>query len=58
MLDSDGLSERNRATILRLLIAELDKLGDGLEQLQFAETRAAETEHRMSHLRNSRNSFG
>lgn len=57
LLNRSDLAPRNRDTIARLLISEEDKLGHDLEQLEFAESRAAETRDRLNFARNLRNSF-
>lgn len=54
---SRGLSERNRDTIIKLMIAEEDKLGHDLEQLAFAEERAARSRDRANYLRRLRDAF-
>jgi len=41
LLNSTGLGPEKRATVTKLLIEEFDNLGHDLEQLEFAETRAA-----------------
>ncbi len=47
----------NRATIIKLLIAEEDKLGHDLEQIEFAESRAVAGPNRLDRLRNLRDRF-
>jgi hypothetical protein len=57
LLHKDDISLQNRVVITKLLIDEEDKLGHDLEQLEFAERRAAEGRDRVSRLRNLRSSF-
>jgi hypothetical protein len=57
LLNRSDLAPRNRDTIVKLLISEEDKLGHDLEQLEFAERRAAESRNRLNFARNLRNSF-
>ena len=57
LLNSSGLSANNRDTIVKLLIAEENRPGHDLEQLEFVENRAANGRTRVSHLRNLRDSF-
>ena len=54
LLAKDDILPNNRATICKLLIEEENKLSRDLEQLQFAESRAAASRHRLSHLRRLR----
>ena len=56
LLMEDENPRETRVTITRLLIEEEDKLGHNLEQLEFAETRAATVRDRVNSLRISRNS--
>ena len=51
LLNEDDLSSERRAVIIKLLIAEGDRLSHDLEQLQFAEGRAAKGRDRLNHLR-------
>lgn len=51
MLKKPDLPVRNRVTIVKLLIAEEDKLGHDLEQIDFAESRAAMGRNRLNRLR-------
>jgi hypothetical protein len=54
-LNSDILlSPDKRATIIELLITELEKLSHDLEQLEFAETRAANGRERLKQVRHLR----
>jgi len=52
-----ALLPQNRSTITKLLIAEEDKLSHDLEQLEFAETRAADGRRRLNRVRNLFQSF-
>ena len=55
LLNADVLlSPEKRGTIIKLLIAEEDKLSHDLEQLEFAETRAANGRERLNHVRHLR----
>jgi hypothetical protein len=51
LLSDDGLAPKIRATIIRLLIEEMDKLRGDPEQLEFAEQRAADGRVRLHNLR-------
>lgn len=56
ILNSDVLlAPEKRETIIRLLIAELDKLSHDPEQLEFVESRAAKGRERLNHVRALRN---
>ena len=55
LLMEDQIPPETRVTITRLLIEEEDKLGHDLEQLEFAETRAAMVRDRLNSLRTVRN---
>ncbi len=57
ILTSQDLTDRNRATIMKLMVAEEDKLGHDLEHLQFAEIRTARGRDRVNYLRNLRDAF-
>jgi hypothetical protein len=57
LLDKHDVPVANRATIIKLLITEEDKLGHELEQIEFAESKAAMGRDRVNRLRNLRNSF-
>ena len=57
LLNKHDVPVTNRSTITKLLIEEEDKLGHDLEQLEFAERRAAMGRDRVNRLRNLRNSF-
>lgn len=57
LLDKPDVPIANRATIIKLLIAEEDKLGHDLEQIEFAESRAAKGRSRLNRLRHLRDSF-
>ena len=55
LLDADVLlSSDKRSMIVSLLIAEEDKLSHDLEQLEFAETRAARGRERLKQVRHLR----
>ena len=55
ILNSDVLlATETRAAIIKLLTAELDKLSHDLEQLEFAETRAANGRERLKRVRRLR----
>ena len=51
LLNGTGLGPEKRATVTKLLIEELDKLGHDIEQLDFAETRAASGRDRLNQVR-------
>ena len=51
ILNSTHLSTANRATIIKMLVAEEDKLAHDLEQLEFAEGRTARCQGRVKHFR-------
>jgi hypothetical protein len=57
VLNTTDLSPQNRATIIKLLIAEEDKLSHDLEQLEFAESRFTRSKDRVNHLRKLRDGF-
>lgn len=57
LLTNQELSDHNRTTILKLMIAEEDKMGRNLEHLQFAEIRTARARDRMNYLSRLRDSF-
>jgi hypothetical protein len=57
LLNGAYLSSQNSGTITRLLLAEEDKLGHDLEQLEFAEARAAKSRESVNHFRNLRDAF-
>ena len=52
LLKSADLSTANRATIIKLLVTEEDKLAHDLEHLEFAERRTANCRERVNHFRN------
>ena len=56
-LNDADLAPERRAVIVKLLIEEEDKLGHDLEQLQFAETRAANGRNRVNRTRELRDTF-
>ncbi len=51
ILNDGSLAPERRAMITKLLVAEEDSLSHDLEQLQFAEIRAAKGRDRLNHLR-------
>ena len=51
LLNGTGLGPEKRATVTKLLIEELDHLGDDVAQLEFAETRAASGRDRLNEVR-------
>ncbi len=51
------LTDGNRTTITKLMVAEEDKLGRDLEHLQFAEIRTARARDRLNHLSRLRDAF-
>ena len=51
LLHGTGLGPERRSTITKLLIEQEDKLAHDLEQLEFAETRAANGRDRLHHVR-------
>ena len=57
ILNSSDLTAQNRDTIVRLLVSEEDRLSHDLEQLEFAENRAANGRSRVNHLKGLRDSF-
>ncbi|MBR0686770.1 hypothetical protein JQ612_31555 [Bradyrhizobium manausense] len=57
LLNGDALAAHNRATITKLLVEEEDKLGHDLEQLEFAETHAANGRQKVDHVRRLRDAF-
>lgn len=57
LLNVADLSPQNSGTITKLLLAEEDKLSHDLEQLEFAETRAAKCRERVDHFRRLRDAF-
>ncbi|OAE99943.1 hypothetical protein AYJ54_32180 [Bradyrhizobium centrolobii] len=57
LLNDADLRADSRSTITKMLISEEDKLGHDLEQLEFAENRAAAGRNRVDHVRNLRDSF-
>ena len=50
LLNDADLAPEKRATVTKLLIQEEDRLSHDLEQLEFAETRAADGRDRLHHL--------
>lgn len=57
LLNRSDLTPRKRDTIVKLLIAQEDKLGHDLEQLEFAKIRTAQSWDRVHHLRKLRDGF-
>ena len=51
LLDDSGLALEKRATVTKLLIQEEDSLAHDIEQLEFAETRAASGRGRLNDMR-------
>jgi hypothetical protein len=51
LLEDAALAPDRRAIVTKLLIEEEDKFGRDLEQLEFAERRAANGRDRVKHLR-------
>jgi hypothetical protein len=54
LLDDADLASAKRDVIIKLLIEEEDKLSHNLEQLEFAESRAANGRARLSNLKRIR----
>lgn len=57
LLNGSGLSARNSGTVTKLLLEEENKLSHDLEQLEFAEVRAAKCRDRVDHFRTLREAF-
>jgi hypothetical protein len=57
MLGRDDIQSANRTVLCKLLIEEEDKLSHDLEQLQFAESRAAACQDRVERLKRLRDCF-
>ena len=55
LLTSQALTDRNRATIMKLMIAEVEKFGRDLEHLQFVEVKTASARDRADYLSKLRN---
>lgn len=51
LLNHDGLPPQRRVVVSKLLIEEEDKLSHNLEQLEFAETRAAKGRDALNRMR-------
>ena len=51
LLNDPDVAVEKRATVTTLLMQEVDKLRGDLEQLEFAERRAADGRDRLHHLR-------
>lgn len=56
-LNGNDLAPDSRSTITKMLIAEEDKLSHDLEQIEFAESRAAAGRKRIDQIRNLRGRF-
>jgi hypothetical protein len=57
ILRSQGLTDCNRDTIIKLLIAEEDRLSRDVERLEFAENRTAKSRDRVTYLTKLRDDF-
>lgn len=57
LLNSSDLAHPNRAVITKMLVAEEDKLAHDFEQLDFAESRTAQSWDRVNHARKLRDGF-
>lgn len=57
LLNRDDISSNNRSMVSKLLIEEENKLGQGLEQLEFAEIKAAACRNRANRQRHLLDSF-
>ena len=57
LLNGSELTSHNRSVVTKLLIAEEDKLSHDLENLDFAEKRAARGRDRVDHVRKLRGAF-
>ena len=57
LLDDADLSPERRDLVVKLLIEEEDKLSHDLEQLEFAESRAANGRDRLNRLKRNLDSF-
>jgi len=57
LLTSQNLTDQNRATITKLMVAEEDKLGRDLEHLKFAEIRTAAARERINYMSKLRDAF-
>ena len=51
LLNDPGLAAEKRATVMTLLMQEVDMLRGDFEQLEFAERKAADGRNRLHHLR-------
>jgi hypothetical protein len=51
LLNKNDLAPKVRATVTKLLIEELDRLAHDVEQLEFAETRAANGRDQLNRMR-------
>ena len=57
VLNGSDPAHPNRAVITRMLIVEEDKLGHYLEELDFAESRTAQSWDRVNHARELRDGY-
>ncbi len=57
LLDNHNIAHETRSIVTKLLIFEEDKLSYDLEQLEFAESRAASGRERVSHVRRIRDAL-
>jgi hypothetical protein len=57
LLNGSDPAHPNRAVITRMLIAEEDKLAHSLEELDFAESRTAQSWDRVNHARKLRDGY-
>jgi hypothetical protein len=57
LLGEDDIPPAKRSTVGKLLIEEENRLSHDLEQLEFAESRAAACRDRVSHLKRLRDRF-
>ena len=57
LLNGGELTASNRNTLSKLLIVEEDKLGHDLEQLEFAENKAAKSPYQVNRIRKLRDAF-
>ena len=57
LLSNDDACSKNRSVVCKLLIEEENKLSHDLEQLEFAESRAAACRDRIDRLRRLRDCF-
>lgn len=57
ILTSQDISDHNRKTVTKLMVAEEDKLGRDLAHLEFAQARASQSRERLSYLSRLRDAF-